>query len=80
MQRSPSKWQSEQRDQYRCFVDSNTACNMEKAKSPVKTQNAEKSAPPIKKSLANAMDDEKRMAGEAKSPNDILIGAGLINS
>jgi hypothetical protein len=30
MQRSPSKWQSEQRDQYRCFVDANTARNLEK--------------------------------------------------
>ena len=52
---------------------------MEKVQAPV-TQYAEKSAPPINKNLASAMDDEKRMAGEAISPNDIFIGAGLINS
>lgn len=30
LQRSPSKWQSEQRDKYRFFVDSTTATKMEK--------------------------------------------------
>jgi hypothetical protein len=30
LQRSPSKWQSEQRDMYRFFVDGNTASKLEK--------------------------------------------------
>lgn len=30
LQRSPSKWQSEQRDKFRFFVDSNTAHKLEK--------------------------------------------------
>lgn len=29
LERSPSKWQSEQRDQYRFFVDSKTAAKLE---------------------------------------------------
>ena len=68
IERSPNKWQSEQRDQYRIFIDGKTADEMKKPK--VNNQARPETLSPQKNPAA-----DKQEIGDHLNTNHIVVGS-----
>ena len=80
IERSPNKWKSEQRDQYRIFVDGKTADEMKKPKQNLHNARADTLSP--QKTSNNTLNDrqqQENMIGEHL--NNIQVGSqALMNT
>ena len=81
IERSPNKWKSEQRDQYRIFVDGKTADEMKKPKQNLPNARADTLSP--QKTSNNTLNDrqqqQENMIGEHLS--NIQVGSqALMNT